>query len=313
MSVPFRYRKIAYAALNVTDLPRSVAFYRDLVGLELVEERPDVAFLRCSRDHHNLVLHQAPVHGLKRVAFELETEADVAAAHAHFEALEMAPTVVADAEAAALGQGATVRVRERHSGLLVELFAAPTFMAKPFAPTVADIARLGHVVISSPDFEASRDAFVRDFGFRISDYIEDRIAFMRCHPNPFHHTFAIGPSSASQLHHVNFMVTDIDDVGRALHRMQKHGVKIVFGPGRHPPSNSVFLYFLDPDGVTVEYSFGMEEFPEVGARSPRRMEPVPESLDVWGAVPDGQFGRSGPIEGGAKASPVAPLQVPVRA
>ncbi len=36
----------------------------------------------------------------------------------------------------------------------------------------------------------------------------------------------------------------------------------MFGPGRHPPSESVFLYFLDPDGLTLEYSFGMEEFPE---------------------------------------------------
>ncbi len=40
----------------------------------------------------------------------------------------------------------------------------------------------------------------------------------------------------------------------------------------------------------------MEEFAEHGARPPRYMEPVPESLDAWGAVPDGQFGRSGPIE-----------------
>lgn len=301
MQVPFRYKKIAYAALNVTDLSRSVPFYRDLMGLDLVEEQPGVAFLRCSRDHHSIVLYESPVHGLKRVAFELESEADVDAAFEHFKALDMAPERVPEKEIKALKQGPTFRVRERHSGLLIELFAGATFMAKPFVPTVANIARLGHVVISSADFEASRDALVRDFGFRISDLIEDRIAFMRCHPNPFHHTFAVGPASVSQFHHVNFMVTDIDDIGRALYRVKKHDIKIVFGPGRHPPSNSVFLYFLDPDGMTVEYSFGMEEFPEVGAREPRRMEPILESLDVWGAVPDPQFGRSGPIEGAAPA------------
>jgi 2,3-dihydroxy-p-cumate/2,3-dihydroxybenzoate 3,4-dioxygenase len=93
------------------------------------------------------------------------------------------------------------------------------------------------------------------------------------------------------------MVSDIDDVGRAWHRMTKAGVKIAFGIGRHPPSGSVFLYFYDPDGMTVEYSFGMEEFPEAGAREPRMLEPVPESLDTWGAVPDAAFGRVGVIEG----------------
>ncbi len=48
--------------------------------------------------------------------------------------------------------------------------------------------------------------------------------------------------------------------------------------------------------MTVEYSFGMEEFPEVGAREPRMLEPVPESLDTWGAVPDPMFGKCGVIE-----------------
>lgn len=152
------------------------------------------------------------------------------------------------------------------------------------------------MVIGSENFEGSRDSLVDDFGFRVSDLIEDRIVFMRCHPNPFHHTFAVGPASSSHFHHVNFMVTDIDDIGKALYRIKQHDIKVVFGPGRHPPSDSVFFYFLDPDGITVEYSFGMEEFAEHGARPPRYMEPVPESLDAWGAVPDGQFGRSGPIE-----------------
>ena len=35
---PFRYRKPGYVALNVTDLDKSVHFYRDLVGLQLEEQ-----------------------------------------------------------------------------------------------------------------------------------------------------------------------------------------------------------------------------------------------------------------------------------
>ncbi|MBJ6981888.1 VOC family protein [Luteimonas sp. MC1572] len=297
MTVPFRYSKLAYAALNVTDLKRSVAFYRDIVGLDLVEEAGGVAFLRCSRDHHNIVLYQSPARGLKRVAFELESGHDVEAAFAHFAALGMAPERITDAESAQLRQQDGFRVRERHSGLLIELFAGARQLARPFVPTQADIARIGHVVIGSADFPSSLDALVRDFGFRVSDHIEDRIAFLRCHPNPFHHTFAVGPAAGSNFHHVNFMVTDIDDIGRALYRIKKNDIKVVYGPGRHPPSNSVFFYFLDPDGMTVEYSFGMEEFPEDDARQPRWLEPVPESLDTWGAVPDPLFGRSGPLEG----------------
>ena len=296
ITLPFRYKKLGYAAINVTDLGRSVAFYEEIVGLEVVQIDTDIAYLRCSRDHHNILLCQAEEHGLKRVGFELEQESDVRAAFEHFEKLNMAPTWVPKEETRHMKQGLGFRVREQHSGLMFELFAGNMHLSKPFAPTVAKIARIGHVVIGAENFEESRDSLVRDFGFRVSDLIEDRIVFMRCHPNPFHHTFAVGPASSSHFHHVNFMVTDIDDIGKALYRIKKHDVKVVFGPGRHPPSDSVFFYFLDPDGITVEYSFGMEEFAEHGARPPRYLEPVPESLDVWGAVPDGQFGRSGSIE-----------------
>lgn len=296
MTFPFRYKKLGYAALNVTDIHRSVAFYRDIVGLEVVHQDAGIAYLRCSRDHHNLILYQAEQHGLKRVAFEMEQESDVLAAFRHLDQLGMSPVWLKKEEMRDLKQGLSFRVREKHSGLLFELFVGNLYLSRAYTPTVAKIERLGHVVIGSENFEASRDSLVQNFGFRISDLIEGRIAFMRCHPNPFHHTFAVGPASNSHFHHVNFMVKDIDDIGKAIYRIRKNDVKVVFGPGRHPPSESVFFYFLDPDGMTVEYSFGMEEFSEQGPRPPRYMEPVAESLDVWGAVPDGQFGRSGPIE-----------------
>jgi 2,3-dihydroxy-p-cumate/2,3-dihydroxybenzoate 3,4-dioxygenase len=112
-----------------------------------------------------------------------------------------------------------------------------------------------------------------------------------------HHSFAIGRSAAgNHLNHVNFMVSDMDDIGIAMNRLQKHEVPIVFGPGRHQPSGSIFLYFLDPDGMSLEYSFGMEEFPEKGAREARMLEAHPLALDTWGSVPQPAFGKVGAIE-----------------
>jgi 2,3-dihydroxy-p-cumate/2,3-dihydroxybenzoate 3,4-dioxygenase len=92
------------------------------------------------------------------------------------------------------------------------------------------------------------------------------------------------------------MVSDMDDIGIAMNRLQKHEVPIVFGPGRHQPSGSIFLYFLDPDGMSLEYSFGMEEFPEKGAREARMLEAHPLALDTWGSVPQPAFGKVGAIE-----------------
>ena len=297
MNAPFRYRRLGYAALTVTDLQRSLHFYRDLLGLDLVESNAEVAFLRCSRDHHNLVLHQGRVAGLKRVGWELESAAEADKAYEHFQRLGLEPRRVPPDESRSLKQGGSFRVREPHCGVEFEFYGSTTVLARPYVPTVAKIARMGHVVIGTRDFAGTYRSLREDFGFAESDFVEDRFSFLRCYPNPYHHTFAIGSSDSNHLHHINFMVSDIDDVGRAWHRMTKAGVKIAFGIGRHPPSGSVFLYFYDPDGMTVEYSFGMEEFPELGAREPRMLEPVAESLDTWGAVPDAAFGRVGAIEG----------------
>lgn len=297
----FRYKKLGYVALNVTDMERSVAFYRDMVGLQLneqVEQGP--AFFSCSADHHNVVLHPGGEPGLKRVGWEMEQPEDFDKAYAHFQQLGLDPQLL-DADACrALRQGRTMRLREPHTGLLFEYYDSVLEHGSPYQPTVANIARLGHVVLNVENWQETVAFFRDSMNYRISDFVDGFIAFMRCYPNPYHHSLGIGNAAATGkgegLNHVNFMVTDIDDVGRGLVRCKREDVPVVFGPGRHPPSGSIFLYFLDPDGMTLEYSFGMEEFPEQRARKPRILEARPDSLDYWGNVPDPRFAATGKFE-----------------
>lgn len=297
MTVNYRYRRLGYAALNVTDLARTVAFYTDIVGLDIsVVEEGRQAALRCGPDHHNILLTQAAEPGLKRVGFELESDGDLDRAHAHLAGQGYAPVWVDDAETAALGQGRTLRFRHPGAGLQLEYFVGMTQMDAPFEGRLAKIARLGHVVVCATDPAAMRDSLVSDLGFLVSDEVDGLVSFLRCFPNKYHHSFAVARGDENRLHHVNFMVTDIDDVGRALNRLKENDIEIVYGPGRHPPSGSIFVYFLDPDGMTVEYSFGMEEFGETGAREPRTLPPLPESLDFWGGVPSPAFAKVGRFE-----------------
>jgi len=298
MLPPFRYRRLGYVALNVTDLARSLSFYRDLMGLEVSEEGHGFAALRCSRDHHNLLLFQDATPGLKRIAFELETEGDLAAAEPYLKEIGLAPEWAPAAETKTLAMGRALRFREPNSGLCFEFFARMRHMALAFQPRDTKIQRLGHVVIQVRDIDRVHALMTEKLNFRTSDYVPGFAAFLRCFPNPLHHSLAVIGGATNQLHHVNFMVSDIDDVGRALRRMEKAQVEIVFGPGRHQPSESIFLYFLDPDRMTVEFSYGMEEFPESGPREPRMLEPRPEALDTWGSMPAPAFAKVGEIEVG---------------
>ncbi len=284
-------------ALNVSDLDRSVHFYRDLVGLQ-VERRlgNEVAFLRCGDDDHNLVLYGSPVPGIRRMAFELESENDLDNVARHVASLGWAIHEVPIQETRLLAQGRTLRFRVPDHTLTFELYATMGRAAQPYVPTVAKIQRLGHVVVRCRDRDAVLRTLTEQLNFRVSDHFGDQVAFLRCFPNPYHHSFGLSRADDDGLHHLNFMVTDVDDVGRAMNRMRNHDVRVVYGPGRHDISNSIFIYYLDPDGMTTEYSFGMEEFPEHDARAPRDLPMRAEILDAWGGAPAPGFGQTGSVD-----------------
>lgn len=302
MSIPFRYRRLGYVALNVTDLAKSTVFYRDMVGLSVTESSPDLTALSCSHDHHNMMLYPAEEPGLKRIGFELESKSDLIAAREYVTSLGLAIEEISADELKRLRTVSGFRFRVPGSGLCIEYFVQMMHLAKSHIVTVAKIERLGHVVINVADFDQAMHWFTEKLGFAVSDFVPGFAAFLRCFPNPLHHSMAILTGTDDHLNHVNFMVKDIDDIGSGMNRMKKNDIEIVFGPGRHQPSESIFLYWLDPDRMTVEYSFGMECFPEQGAREPRLLEPVPGTLDTWGSVPTPAFGKIGKIEQAASES-----------
>jgi 2,3-dihydroxy-p-cumate/2,3-dihydroxybenzoate 3,4-dioxygenase len=293
-----RYAQLGYVALNVTDLARSARFYQDIVGLTPAGPAEDGrALFRCSGKHHDILLSEAATPGLKRVGWEMESPAACRALFDQAEALGLDPAPTPAADRAALGiSDDAFRFREPNTGAVFEAYSAMAPALAPFQPTLAKIQRLGHLVLSVADLPKTERFFLEELNFRASDRIEGEVTFMRCFPNPFHHSLGLSQGKRNHFHHVNFMVTEVDDIGKAIWRMRRNKVPVTFGPGRHPPSDSMFFYYADPDGMWVEYSFGMEEFPEHGARSPRLMPLGLQSIDYWGATPDPAYPNVGEIE-----------------
>ena len=100
--------------------------------------------------------------------------------------------------------------------------------------------------------------------------------------DPVHHKLAVFQGDGPGLCHMNFQVATIDDVFRNWHFLVDHGVEIEMGPGRHPQSTAIFLYFLGPEGFTYEYSFGVRRIEDDAAWGPRTFDPdEPGSIDMW--------------------------------
>jgi len=293
-----RYRGLGYVALNVTDLRRSREFYEGALGLQFDGEGSEgELFFRAGCEHHSILLCRGDKPGLKRIGWELESKAQIQPLVRILDRCGVRWQELSTQVCRELRVGRCIRITEANTGASFDFFSG--FVTRSLASreaTVWKIRRLGHVVLRTPHYREAVKFFEEALNFRASDEIEGWITFLRCFPNPFHHSLGIANAERNMLHHVNFMLSEADDVNAAAGRFRKSGVPIMCGPGLHPPSGSVFLYFLDPDGLTLEYSHGMERFEEIAPRAPRVLPPVPELRDSLSNARDPRMHAVGEIE-----------------
>lgn len=282
---------LARVELVVSDLARSSRFYRDAVGLTPLNDDADARSFAAGFDGERLVLRAGSAAGCSLAVWRLaeDGELDQLAARLAAAGVAFERTTGHDDARALRFVDPVTRAALAFEG------PGDAGRRRPLMVTHTRIQRLGHVVFATPRVDAAVAWAREQLDFRLSDWIEGGTTFLRPALSPYHHGLGIAPAPAAGLHHLNFMVSEIDDIGRAAHRLARMGVRVVFGPGRHPISGSVFLYFLDPDGLTLEYSFGMETFPVQGARDPRAWPAVPASSDLWGSPRLSEFGRTGAL------------------
>lgn len=67
-------RKLAHVVLNTTDIDRTADFYTQVLGMRISDwSEHQMAFLRCSRDHHVIALNQAEWPSVNHVAYEMSS------------------------------------------------------------------------------------------------------------------------------------------------------------------------------------------------------------------------------------------------
>jgi catechol 2,3-dioxygenase len=128
------------------------------------------------------------------------------------------------------------------------------------------IGKLGHVVLQVADLERSVDFYTRILGFKISDVYPETMmpggmVFLRC--NPDHHCLALvgaarGQAQNTELNHIAFEVSTLDEVLRAREHLRKHNVQIDF-EGRRRAGCQLAVEFRDPDNHRVEIYWGVDQ------------------------------------------------------
>jgi 2,3-dihydroxy-p-cumate/2,3-dihydroxybenzoate 3,4-dioxygenase len=271
---------IAYVRSGVTDVDAATRFATEIVGLELATPTEiGVAHLRADHRHHCLAL----VQGRSGVISSGFTVADSDALAAAETELERAGFAVDRGPAE---EARSRRVREFIAfddpfGNRVELVSQQETIARPVEFTrSAGITEFGHLCLDAPDVHEAYRFWNTHFNARVSDWIGDAACLMRI--DPVHHKLAVFRGDEPGLCHMNFQVASIDDVFRNWHFLLEHDVVIEMGPGRHPQSTAIFLYFLGPENFTYEYSFGVRRIDDEAAWTPRTFDPDEVgSIDMW--------------------------------
>ena len=78
------------------------------------------------------------------------------------------------------------------------------------------------------DIAALSDWYCTALGFRITDWLEDKLVFMTT--SRYHHQIALAAAPNRGLNHVAYECADIDDFMRATGRAMRLGHRLLWGP-----------------------------------------------------------------------------------
>ena len=281
-----RLRSIGF---GVRDVEAQARFLRDVFALV-----PEDAESGCARfsapgstEPAVTMLRPAPVDRVDAVAFGVDSRDQVDEVHARLVGLD-ADVVGRPGPTLDGGYGFEVFDPEGH---LLSVAADTPVRTPPARQSGHGVPLdVSHVVFDSGDIAALSDWYCAALGFRITDWLEDKLVFMTT--SRYHHQIALAAAANPGLNHVAYECADVDDFMRATGRAMRQGHRLLWGPGRHGPGDNTFAYFRSPAGFICEFTTGLEltDGPDWAVRT---WESVPEQSDLWGTSnprPNDAFG-----------------------
>lgn len=272
-------RSLRHVALFSSSYEESVEFYAGPWGLEIVpapgEDGEQTTYLRASGpEHHVLELHRSETNGLHHVAFAAADREDVDRAYDWMVA-EQVELLGEPGRLPGPGGGYGFRFLDLENRLLeisAEVHAVPPRVAAAVPTKVA------HVVLNTVDIDAATAWYTRILGFRVSDWSEHQMVFLRT--NSDHHVVAFNQAPHTAPNHTAYEVGDLDAFLRSIGRLKVAGHETAWGPGRHGPGDNAFAYYVDPSGLVPEVTAEVLQIDEE-TWMPRVWQRTPELSDLF--------------------------------
>lgn len=298
---------LAHVEIITPKLEESVAFFRDVVGLDEVGREGQSVYMRCWGDHyhHSLILTAGPQPALGHGSWRTHGPEELEAAVASIEATGTSGEWVEGSR----GHGRAYRFKGPSGHPLeifweVERYVAPPELRSPYPDRprrrgTRGIAprQLDHLTVATRNV-MSDAAWYRDtLGYRFMAYTSlehkpDMVVFGVVTTNETSHDLGLAGDFSGmngRVNHVAFWMEESEDLLRAAELLIEAGTPVEFGPGRHGIGEQMYLYFREPGGMRIELnSLGYRNYvpdweakdnkPSHGGNVMYRNLPMPDSM-----------------------------------
>ena len=269
--------QLAYAEVTTPRMEASLAFYKNILGMEESGRHDGSVFLRGWGEHffHSLQLTEGKQPSLVNIGWRAQGPEQLEAAVAR---IEHTGNGLGWAEPTP-GRGKAYRYRgpgghEHHLFWDVTRFAASAAdralfpnRAQRFNPRGVAVRSIDHVTIATPDVVKDATWYADTLGHR---YMEETIADPAA---GFGDTVVFGMTTVCErahdlglvvdfsgargrVNHIAYWVDQREDLRRAADVLLDADIAIEFGPGRHGMGEQEYLYCREPSGLRIELNSG---------------------------------------------------------
>lgn len=269
---------LRHISLITPQFEKQVQFYRDVWGLDLLEKDKKEAFFRgAGSENHILHLIKGEKPALHHLAFGMQDKHAVDQAAEEIRKYGM-PIIQEPGYLDEFGKGYGFRFLDPENRC-IELSAWVEIHTTEWNSKSVNPIILNHVVLNTTDIDKMVDFYTKVLGFKVSDWSEHQMVFIRC--NKKHHSIAFNQSTHTSVNHIAYEVENVDQVMRGISNVREKGYEPIWGPGRHGPGNNIFCYFQDPGGFVMEYTCYLETIEDESTWEALVWKRVPHLMDRW--------------------------------
>ena len=264
--------------LRVLDLDRTLSFYKNVLGLDIVGQTTDGRVMLKAYDefdHHSVTLRKANEAGLDYVAFKVSGPNTLEQIKKDTEAFGyQVEEIAANTEQPGFGKRYSFRISTGHYFQIysdVELAEKGPQIKNPdiwtLPPRGMRAQRMDHFLLYGPNI-AEAELFCKNvLGMYVPEVCNNadgsRLATWITGSNKPHDLAFVEFPKPGKIHHLGFYLQDWTDVGHAADLIAINKLKLDIGPTRHAITRGHSIYFWEPSGNRIEvYAGGYTAYPD---------------------------------------------------